>query len=131
MLGNTNVTELKTPTKKFSFKRGVSSELEERNITQETAEKFGVEKLYHEGSYYGYQFPLYDENGEMVAQKVKQTVDKRMKVIGEIAKAQMFGMKAFPNAGKFITIVEGEEDALAAYQMLKKHNKGSIDPPGS
>ncbi len=126
-----NVAHIRNPSQKtqqVKFTRGIISPIEERNISQETAEKYGVEKLFYDGVYYGYSFPLFDKDGEFTAQKVKQTNPKKMKIIGDIAKGQMFGMKAFPRGGKFITITEGEEDALAAYQMLKVTSKG-IEPP--
>lgn len=112
------------------LQRGIVSGIEERKITLETAEKYGVEKLHTaSGGYYGYMFPLYDKDGEFVAQKIKHTSTKKMALLGDPSKAQLFGMKAFSAGGKYITIVEGEEDALATHQMLKKISKGFIDPP--
>lgn len=127
-LGDSSQKEDQRPPQ-VKFARGIISALEERNITQETAEKFGVEKLFYEGTYHGYAFPIYNKDGVLVAQKVKNTNPKKMKIVGDISKGQMFGMKAFPNAGKYLTIVEGEEDALAAYQMIKKYHKDTFEPP--
>jgi len=44
-------------------------------------------------------------------------IDKQFSVIGDWASVGLFGQHLFNGGGKFITIVEGEFDALAAYQM--------------
>lgn len=62
-------------------------------------------------------FPYYNESGELVAYKVRRP-DKTMHSTGTIKEAVLFGQQLF-NRGcaKMITIVEGEYDALASYQM--------------
>ena len=110
--------------------RGISSAIEVRNIKQTTCEKFGVEKLFNDdGAAYAFSFPLYDKDGNYVAQKIKRTSPKKMAILGNIGDGEMFGMKAFPSGGKYLTVVEGEEDALAAYQMLKEYHKSGFEPP--
>jgi len=67
------------------------------------------------------------ETGELVAQKVKKP-NKEMRCIGHFNEANLFGQSIFPAGGKYITITEGEEDALATYEMLKTRSTGNIEP---
>lgn len=102
--------------------RGIITELVHRGIRKDVAEKYGVETLFDaEDKPYANSFPSIIDK-EMKAQKVKR-FDKRMKWLYEglsIPKNMpLFGQHLFPSGGKFITITEGEEDALACYQMLK------------
>ena len=43
--------------------------------------------------------------------------DKTMQTIGDFKKAELFGQHLFAKGGRSITITEGEEDAMACYQM--------------
>jgi twinkle protein len=63
-------------------------------------------------------FGYYDPNDptKPIASKTR-TPDKRFTINGEWKRAGLFGQHLFPAGGKYITIVEGEYDALAAYQM--------------
>lgn len=63
------------------------------------------------------RFPYFNKDNELIAYKVR-TPDKSFSVEGEIKCAGLFGQQLFAKGGKFVTIVEGEFDALAAYQML-------------
>ena len=62
-------------------------------------------------------FPYTDKEGEVVAYKVRGE-DKTFKVEGDWKASVLFGQGCFPKGGSVITIVEGEFDAVAAYQML-------------
>lgn len=46
-----------------------------------------------------------------------KTPDKEMQTYGDFKKAELFGQHLFAKGGRNITITEGEEDAMAAYQM--------------
>lgn len=63
---------------------------------------------------FGYYDP--DDPTKPIASKTR-TPDKRFTINGEWKKVGMFGQHLFPAGGKYVTIVEGEYDALAAYQM--------------
>ena len=84
-----------------------------RRITKATAEVYGVVQNALDTVY----FPYHDKSCSLVAYK-KRTVDKSFVVEGEIKESTLFGQRLFNKGGKFVTIVEGEFDALAAYQML-------------
>ncbi len=62
-------------------------------------------------------YPYYDSGGFHIASKIR-FVPKHFLIEGHIAKAGFFGQQAFGNGGKYITICEGEIDALSAYQMF-------------
>ena len=85
----------------------------DRGITQATAKAYKVTKTM-QGEVW---FPYTDKAGELVAYKVRnQNKDFHSK--GKIQDALLFGQSLFSKDGKFVTITEGEFDALAAYQML-------------
>jgi replicative DNA helicase len=103
------------------IKRGVITTLEDRSLTKETAEKYRVEKLFDETDRpIGYAFNYWNEDGTIYAQKVKKLNKMGMQWNGvHDTIPGLFGQSLFPSGGKFITITEGEEDAMAAYQILK------------
>jgi twinkle protein len=85
----------------------------ERGITRDTCQDYGVGS--NNNNFY---FPYYDESNSLVAYKKRGTEEKRFSVEGEWKQANLFGQQLFTKGGKYVTIVEGEFDALAAYQML-------------
>lgn len=84
----------------------------ERGLTRDTCQFFGIGS--HNNYYY---FPYYDGN-DLVAYKKRSTQDKRFSIEGEWRKGSLFGQQLFTKGGKYVTIVEGEFDCAAAYQML-------------
>ena len=62
-------------------------------------------------------FPYANKEGDVVAYKVRSE-DKTFKVEGDWKASTLFGQHCFPKGGNVVTIVEGEFDAIAAYQML-------------
>lgn len=114
----TNVTALKPVSE---MQRGIITDLEDRSLTKETAEKYRVEKLFNsDGSVFGTAFNHFNEEGAIIAQKIKRPNDQPMYWTGDHNSVGLFGKHLFPAGGKYITITEGEEDAMAAYQMLKE-----------
>ena len=93
-------------------------ELSDRRISLDTAKKYNT-KIKSDGSIithhlYGY----FDELGNQIATKVRQTKDKKMWSEGDISDAVLFGQNIFSPKGKYITVCEGEVDAMSAYQMM-------------
>ena len=93
-------------------------ELSDRKISVDTAKKYNT-KIKSDGSIithhlYGY----FDELGNQIATKVRQTKDKKMWSEGDISDAVLFGQNIFSPKGKYITVCEGEVDAMSAYQMM-------------
>lgn len=85
----------------------------DRGITAETAKFY---KALHtpEKTYYGY-FSR-ESPTQAVAVKMRYP-NKSFPWVGDHKAAMLFGQQNFPAGGKYVTITEGEEDAMAAYQM--------------
>lgn len=84
----------------------------DRGISSDTATAYKCAT--HDGeTFFGYA----DEKGHIVAQKTR-TKDKNFSISGDWSSAGLYGQHLFSSGGKFVTIVEGEFDAMAAYQML-------------
>lgn len=62
-------------------------------------------------------FGYVNEDGQVVAAK-KRTADKRFMAEGAWDSALLYGQDLFSTGGKFVTVVEGEFDAMATYQMM-------------
>lgn len=85
----------------------------ERGISRATMEFFGVKS---DGQ--NYWFPYTDSDGKIVAYKKRGITEKKFSTTGDWSNAQLFGMSHFAKGGKFVTLVEGEHDCSAAFQML-------------
>ena len=100
-------------TKVFTMKTtGEAKAIPDRGITRETCEYFSVTQA--DGKHF---YPYYDETGAKVAEKIRSVANKQFSIAGNFNKAALFGQNLFQKEGKYITIVEGELDALASYQM--------------
>jgi len=118
-LGLNQTNLLAIPTKPVVFERGIVTALEDRAISRETAEKYRVERLFNGEIPYGYAYNHYNGADDIVAQKIKKMNKQGMHWNGDHSEVALFGQQLFPAGGKYITITEGEEDAMACFQMLK------------
>lgn len=103
------LNKVKKQMKHFQDKE--SCPIPERRLTRATAERYGVVK--DDTNFY---FPYYDENGTLVAAKVRNIAEKKFHTEGEWSKAVLFGQQLYSSGGKYVTLTEGENDALAAFQ---------------
>ena len=64
-------------------------------------------------------YPYYNvlEPTSPVAAKVRYP-DKRFQTSGDWSMGGLFGQQLYPKGGKYVTLTEGEYDALAAFQMM-------------
>jgi len=86
----------------------------ERGLSAATMKSYGV--VIKSGQVvYPYFEPT--EPTSPVAAKIRYP-DKRFQTSGEWASGGLFGQQLFSKGGKYITVTEGEYDALAAYQMM-------------
>lgn len=92
--------------------KGQIKSIPDRGITLQTCEKYGV-KQDNEQHFY----PYTDDAGGVVAAKVRRVADKTFSILGSFKDARLFGQQLFHAGGKYITIYEGELDALAGYQL--------------
>jgi twinkle protein len=70
-------------------------------------------------------FPYRDSSGDIVATKLRSP-KKQFMYTGDKHKLELFGQSAFGTGGKYLTITEGEFDAMAARQMLGDYPVVSI-----
>ena len=92
--------------------KGIVKSIPDRGITQQTCEKFGVTQ--DDGKHY---YPYTDESGAVVACKSRTVADKSFSIAGNFGRASLFGQHLFHSSGKYVTVYEGELDALAGYQL--------------
>ena len=98
---------------------GTISAIQDRRISMDTAKRFGV-TVEHDasGSITKHHYPYYSQEGDkVVGTKVRGVADKTFYATGDMQSAGLFGQQTFAAGGKYITITEGEIDAMAAYEM--------------
>ena len=100
----------------------IPSRLAEYNeITKDTAKKFNTltKKQGSMTTHHIYQY--YDSKGNHICNKVRDTANKKFWSEGSMSDAGLFGQNVFTQKAKFITICEGEVDAMSAYQLMGSH----------
>ena len=114
----TNYIKQPTPKPHANVHGGIFAKLTDRNISKETAEKYGVKVVYDSnGQLAQHLYPFYI-NHEQCATKIRYVRDKNFKFEGTIQDSGLFGQNLFKEGGKYLTIVEGECDAMATYELL-------------
>lgn len=95
----------------------VFRELPSRGFTEDTIRRYRVD-VGSDAADYVAKYPLFDLEGNHVANKVRLE-DKNFYQEGDPNASGLFGRHAFPpGSAKTITVVEGQDDALAAYQLM-------------
>ena len=89
----------------------------DRKLTADTCRKFGVKVIVRAGGIAQHIYPYYNKEGKIVAQKVRTVAGKGFHCLGSMKEATLFGQNLFPAKGAYITITEGELDAMSVYQM--------------
>jgi twinkle protein len=109
-----NQTTFKQPD---SVGEGSFIALTDRGISQATAQKYGVKAVQNlKGEVIKHFYPYYNGH-ELGATKIRNTVNKDFFIQGGYNGTGLFGQQLF-KSGKYITITEGECDAMAAYELL-------------
>ena len=91
--------------------KGNARALTERDLDADTLKSYGVTATAEQTF-----FPYTDLDGTVTGYKVRhRTVKEKMFVEGKLS--PLFGWQKFNKGGKYITITEGEYDALAAFFM--------------
>lgn len=97
---------------------GQYAALADRGISLETAKKYGVKATFDfEGNVFKHIYPYYNEE-DRIATKIRHTSNKSFTWTGIATEAGLFGKQLFKEGGKFITLTEGECDAMAAYELM-------------
>lgn len=95
-----------------------------RGIRDDVCAKFGVRTAFDEetGEVTERYYPV-TQDGQLAGYKIRE-IPKTFRSKGRTgADCELFGQFRFNRGGKYLLIVEGEEDQLAAYQMLADYNK--------
>ena len=96
---------------------GTYGALTDRNISEKTAQKYGVRVVYDtNGNIIEHVYPYYNGN-EIVAVKTRYVNNKSFRVSGTYEGTGLFGEQLFSKGGRFLTITEGECDALAVAEL--------------
>ena len=114
---NNNYTKPPTPPTE-TVHSGTYAPLTDRSILKETAMKYGVKVVYDsQGVLAQHRYP-YHINNEQTGTKIIYVKDKNFKFEGTMTGTGLFGQQLFKEGGKYLTIVEGECDAMATYELL-------------
>ena len=94
--------------------------LTDRNLRAETLEKYGVKvEVNSDGKVYKHHYPYHDSKGNVVGVKTRVVEGKKFFGTGDTsAQNPLFGQHLFKKGRRYVTVVEGELDALAAFEML-------------
>ena len=96
---------------------GELAALNDRGISLATCKRYNVKSINEGGKVKTHFYPYYIAN-ELVGTKVRSCLDKEFIWRGSPKGTGLFGQQLFTGGGKFITLTEGECDALAAYELL-------------
>lgn len=112
----------KKPTESNTFLstyKGDYNNLTDRGIAKETAKRFGVRSITDQnGDIQEHIYPYFNGD-EIVGTKSRYVKDKGFSFGGTYDNTGLFGEQLFSNkGGKYLTITEGECDAMAVYQMF-------------
>ena len=97
---------------------GTLGALTERSISKETAQKYNTDVKVNGNMNTHHIYKYFDESGNNIGNKVRNISTKDMWVEGSMTEALLFGQNIFAPNGKYITITEGEVDAMSAYELL-------------
>ena len=96
---------------------GSFAALTDRGISLDTAKKYNVKSISNSNGEIVRHFYPYYIASEITSYKIRG-VDKHFTWRGNSQGTGLFGESIFKASGKFITLVEGECDAMAAYELL-------------
>jgi twinkle protein len=96
---------------------GTYSALSDRKIKLETAKKYGVKAQHDLQGRVTKHFYPYFNGHELSATKCRVVDGKGFFLQGTYSDTGLFGQQLF-KSGKYVTITEGECDAMAAYELL-------------
>ena len=118
--GETMQTETVIPMKRESSIKtiGTLGAITERGISKETAQKYNTDVKVKGNMNTHHIYKYFDEGGNNIGNKVRNVSTKDMWVEGGMTDALLFGQNIFAPNGKYITITEGEVDAMSSYELL-------------
>tara|TARA_R110000787_G_scaffold131401_3_gene243384 strand:+ start:3857 stop:5515 length:1659 start_codon:yes stop_codon:yes gene_type:complete len=115
---NNNVEEFKVKqANSINEIEGSFVELTDRGISLATAKKYNVKAVTNDKGEIVKHFYPYSVAAEVTSYKVRET-GKHFSWRGSSQGTGLFGQSIFKDSGKYITLVEGECDAMAAFELL-------------
>ena len=114
----TKIVQINNPTTSSLRSVGVVSDIPERKIKKETAQKYNAQVMRTGNIITHHIYQYFDGDGNHIANKIRDVKDKKFWSEGDLINAGLFGEHIFGRAGKYITVCEGEIDAMSAYEML-------------
>lgn len=98
---------------------GTIAAIQDRRISMDTAKRYGVTvETGADGVITKHHYPYHNQEGnKVVGTKVRNVATKDFYATGDLGNAGLFGQQSFAAGGKYMTITEGEIDAMAAYEM--------------
>ena len=119
---NGEVVELATVSKRPLEMFGVSADIPDRRISKQTCDKFGVTVEFGtNGEVVKHYYPYYaTDSDSLLGSKVRRVQNKNFVVTGSLQGAGLFGQNTCRGRGKFITLCEGELDALSISEMFDR-----------
>lgn len=90
----------------------------DRGLTADTCKRYGVKVVVKAGGIAQHIYPYCDKAGNIVAQKIRTVEGKQFHCLGNMREGLLFGQHLFPANGKYVTVTEGEIDAMSVYQMI-------------
>lgn len=94
-----------------------------RGLKEEITKLFGVRQAFDaDGNVIEQYYPCTQE-GQLVGYKVREEPKNFFSIGRTGADVELFMQFKFNRGGKYVLLVEGELDALSAYQMLSEYNK--------
>jgi len=113
---------------------GVFGSLIDRGISETVAKKYGVRIVYNNsGEIAQHIYPYYNGN-EIVGTKTRLVKDKDFRFHGTYEGTGLFGEQLYTTGGRYLTITEGECDAMAIAELgirsavvsIKRGSAGSV-----
>ena len=93
---------------------GTNGPIKDRNISQRITEKFGV--TFEQDKHH---YPYVDlTTGAVVGTKVRTVSNKQFHTTGTFENTGLFGQQVWREGGKYVTVTEGEIDAMAVAEMF-------------
>lgn len=106
-------------TSKMELFTGNSGAIVDRGINADVVKKYGVTLQYGEdGLIKKHCYPYHNVDGEHIGNKIRTTDTKDFMYDGNSKDVGLFGENVFKGGGKYITVCEGELDAMSVHQMF-------------
>jgi twinkle protein len=99
---------------------GTITAIQDRRISLDVCKRYGVTTEHDaSGNISKHHYPYHSQDGStVVGTKVRNVATKDFYATGDLGSAGLFGQQSFAAGGKYITITEGELDALAVNEMF-------------